>query len=69
MEWQSIIDFIAQNGIWAGLFIWLFLSSRKESLERENRLTGIVEEQEKRLTEISQTLTNINDRLERIEYK
>lgn len=67
MDWSVITDFILQQGIWCALFVWLFFTSRKESKEREETLYKIVQEQGEKLQEISYTLENINERMEKVE--
>lgn len=69
MDWNTIVDFILQQGIWCALFVWLFFTSRKESKEREETLYRIVQEQGEKLKEISYTLENINERMEKVEER
>lgn len=65
---ENIINFIATQGIWCALFVWLFMSYKKESSEREEKLMTIVDEQSNRLTKISDTLDSINNRLDILEH-
>lgn len=67
MDFQIVLDFLANSGIWAALFVWLFYNSRKEGIDRENKLMEVVTEQGKQLIKISDTLDNINHRLDKIE--
>ncbi len=67
MDFTIISDFVINNGIWCALFVWLFYTSRSESKERETRLTAIVETQGEKLTEISNTLSIISERIDKIE--
>ena len=67
MNWDVIVDFILQQGIWCALFVWLFFTSRKEAKEREETLYGVVQEQGEKLENIANTLDKMNDRIERIE--
>ena len=66
---DTIISFIANQGIWCALFVWLFMSYKKESKDREERLMEVVDEQSQRLTQISNTLDTINNRLDILEHK
>ena len=64
MDFQMIIDAISGQGIWCLLFIWLFYTSRQESLERENKLIKIINEHTEQLIEITETLDKINGKIE-----
>lgn len=67
MNWDVVIDFVLQQGIWCALFVWLFFTSRKESKEREETLYKVVKEQGEQLKGIADTLDKMNDRIEQIE--
>lgn len=67
MDFQSIVDFITQQGIWCALFVWLFYTSRQESIRREAKLTCVIEEQGEKLGLIANTLNEISERLDKIE--
>lgn len=67
MNWDVVIDFVLQQGIWCALFVWLFFSSRKEAKERETTLYAVVKEQGEKLKDIAETLEKITDRVEKIE--
>lgn len=69
MDFQPIIEFATQSGIWCLLFVWLFYTSRKESIDRETKLITIIEEQSNKLTQIANTLDNISNRLDAVEEK
>ena len=69
MDFQMIIDWVATQGIWCALFVWLFYQTRKESNDREEKLTTIVESQGERLTQITETLSTMNERLDSVEEK
>ena len=64
MDFQMIIDWVATQGIWCALFVWLFYQSRKEANERETKLMVIVEQQGDKLKDIANTLNYINERLD-----
>lgn len=60
-----IIEFVTQQGIWCALFVWLFYTSRQESLTREVKLTEIIDNHGEQLKEITSTLESINNKIER----
>jgi hypothetical protein len=66
MDFQMIIDAISGQGIWCLLFIWLFFTSRKESIERENKLTSIINAHGEQLKEMTQALDRINGKIEKL---
>jgi Protein of unknown function (DUF2762). len=63
MEAQAFIDFAASQGIWCALFIWLFISSRKDSKERENQLMKHLEEQGGHMKDIANAIDKILSKL------
>ena len=67
MNWEVITDFVLEQGIWCALFVWLFITSRKEAREREATLYNIVTEQGEKLEGIANTLDRLNDKVEQIE--
>lgn len=67
MDFQVIIDWVATQGIWCALFVWLFFQSKKEAIDRETKLVAIVEQQGSKLKDIANTLNNISDRLDIVE--
>ena len=67
MDFQMIIDWVATQGIWCALFVWLFFQSKKEAIERETKLMAIVEQQGDKLKDIANTLNNISERLATVE--
>ena len=67
MDFQVIIDWVATQGIWCALFVWLFFQSKKEAIERETKLVAIVEQQGNMLKDIANTLNNISERLTIVE--
>lgn len=66
---DTIINFVATQGIWCALFVWLFMSYKKESSDREEKLMKVVDDQAIRLTKISDTLDTINQRIDVLEHK
>ena len=67
MDFSPILDFVTQQGIWCALFVWLFYTSRKESLDRENKLTTIIEQHGEQLKQITDTLQSINNKIDTVE--
>ena len=66
MDFQMVIDALMGQGIWCLLFVWLFYTSRQESLEREKKLTGIIQAHGIQLKEITETLDKINGKIEKL---
>jgi len=64
MDINAIMEMVMGQGVFAALFIWLFFTYQKESKEREDRLTGIIDKQSERLETITLTLEKISDGLE-----
>lgn len=69
MDFQPILEAIVKQGIWCALFVWLFYTTSKESHEREERLHLIIENQKNVLSEISNSLILLNERIEKVEDK
>lgn len=67
MELSSILDFIVSQGIWCALFVWLLFDSQKKASVREDRLTDIMTQQSEKLKDITNTLSQMNERLEKVE--
>lgn len=67
MDFSTVLEFVTNQGIWCALFVWLFYTSRQESLSREAKLTTLLENQGEKLTQISTTLDKISDRLSTVE--
>ena len=66
MDFQMVIDALMGQGIWCLLFVWLFYTSRQESLEREKKLTEIIQAHGIQLKEITETLDKINEKIEKL---
>ena len=66
---QPIIDFIMQQGIWCALFIWFFITYKKEVSQREEKLYNLIATQGEKLEKISETLEVISDRVAALEQK
>lgn len=69
MDWNVIVDFVLQQGIWCALFVWLFFTTKKEAKEREAELESIIKEQGETLQGITSTLEKMDSRIEKIEEK
>ena len=60
------IQAIVQQGIWCILFIILFVFTIKRNSAREEKYETILNEQSKSLTEITQTLNTINNKIDNL---
>ena len=69
MEFQSIVDMIMSQGIFAALFVWLFFTYQKESKAREERLMSVVDKQSEKLETISLTLEKIMEDIKHFDNK
>ena len=67
MEISSILDFIVSQVIWCVLFVWLLIDSQKKSAAREEKLTQTLTLQGDKLQEITNTLSQMNERIEKVE--
>lgn len=68
-NFNAIWDIFVQNGIFAVLFGWLFLDTRKEAKNREDRLMNHIEKQGEALDRITDTIEKMDVRLTLIEQK
>ncbi|ALX47851.1 BhlA/UviB family holin-like peptide [Lentibacillus amyloliquefaciens] len=66
---QIPIDMIVQQGIFAVLFVWLFIATRKESKEREDRLNQQIDNQNRVQGKIVQTLERLETKISHITNK
>ncbi len=64
----EFINLLIQGGF-AALFIWLLRESRRDSREREAKLTEHLDAYYNTLPKIVETLNKIEARLERIEFE
>ena len=69
MDFQIIVDAVMNQGVWCALFVWLFYTSRTEATERENRLTEIIDNHSEKLAQITETLSTINEKIDRYHSK
>ncbi|MED5103144.1 BhlA/UviB family holin-like peptide [Niallia circulans] len=69
VDLNAIWDMIIQNGVFAGLFVWLLVDSKKDSKNREERLLNHIERQGEALDKVTDTIERMDIRLSRIEDK
>lgn len=62
MDLTSYADIIASNGVWAILFVFLFVYQLKDSHKREVKYQGIID----RLTEQLSVVFDIDEKVERL---
>lgn len=67
MDFSMIIDALATQGIWCLLFVWLFYTDRSDSRKREETLQEIINEHGKQLERITDTLSTINNKIDKLE--
>lgn len=70
---QQILDIIATQGVFVGLFIWLFWDTRKDSKQREERYqetinklaeqTGINKDVKKDVEDIKKDVIDIKNKI------
>ena len=64
MDFQTVIDIVLNQGVFAVLFVWLFYDSRKNAAEREDRLMELINEQGAKLSLMSENLATINQKID-----
>ena len=64
--WQNIIEIALQQGIWAGLYIYLFFRMLKQNEEREAQYQATID---KLSDDIQSGIENIQSRLDVLEEK
>lgn len=64
-QFLALITNITQPAIFASLFIWLFVSTRTESKEREAWFRGTIKELTDNLKTIDSRIGSIEDRIGR----
>lgn len=69
VDLNAIWEMIIQNGVFAGLFVWLLFDSKKDSKNREERLLNHIERQGEALDKVTDTIERMDIRLSRIEEK
>ncbi len=64
---ENIFQYFLTQGPFAVLFVWLFYSSRKESIDREKQLNRIIEDQNEVLKGFSSKYDIVINKLDDIE--
>ena len=61
------MEHFVSNGVFALLFVWLFLDTRKEAKEREQKLLSQIEKQNEAQERIVQAIERIEQKIEKME--
>lgn len=64
----NLINLLMQGGF-AAMFVWLLIDTRRESNDREKRLTALLEQYAANLPAIAASLNVVEKCLERIEAR
>ncbi|MBE2909169.1 holin [Anoxybacillus flavithermus] len=64
---QIPIEQFASNGVFALLFVWLLVDTRKESKQREEKLLAQMEKQNEAQERIVQAIERIEQKIEKLE--
>jgi predicted type IV restriction endonuclease len=68
MDLTSIpIEQFVSNGVFAILFVWLLIDTRKESKEREQKLLAQIEKQNEAQQRIVEAIERIEQKIEKME--
>ena len=68
MDISSIpIEHLVSNGVFAVLFVWLLVDTRKESKQREEKLLSQIERQNEAQERIVQAIERIEQKIEKLE--
>ena len=68
MDISSIpIEQFASNGVFALLFVWLLVDTRKESKQREEKLIQQIEKQNEAQERIVQAIERLEQKIEKME--
>ena len=68
MDLTSIpVEQFVSNGVFALLFVWLLIDTRKESKEREQKLLAQIEKQNEAQERIVQAIERIEKKIEKME--
>ena len=60
------IDMFISNGLFAVLFVWLLLDTRKEAKNREDKLTAQIDKQNEQMGRIVQSLERLETQISNI---
>ncbi|EFV79049.1 holin [Cytobacillus oceanisediminis] len=67
MDLTSIpLEQFASNGVFAILFVWLLYSTRKEAIDRENKLTAQIEKQNEAQEKIVSSLERLETQIQNL---
>ena len=69
MDISMLVEGIANQGLWCGLFCYLFLTTRQESNARESKLMEVIESYNDKLNNIVDALDSINFKIEKFHGK
>ncbi|WP_133016406.1 BhlA/UviB family holin-like peptide [Clostridium cuniculi] len=53
---NELIKTIVNNGVWAVLFVWLLIDTRKESKAREEKLQEIIDKNQEVISDLAENL-------------
>ncbi|MGG3892511.1 BhlA/UviB family holin-like peptide [Geobacillus stearothermophilus] len=68
MDISSIpIEQFVSNGVFAVLFVWLFLDTRKEAKQREEKLLQQIEKQNEAQQRIVEAIERLEQKIEKLE--
>ena len=59
--WKEIVSIVVSNGVFAILFVWLFLYQLKDSTKREKKYQETIEKLTAHLSELEQIKNDISD--------
>lgn len=60
---KELLTYVATNGAFAALFVWLLWDTRKEARERENKLNNLIE----KFADKFNIVEDIKDKVDNIE--
>lgn len=63
----TVISWIGEFGIWAGLFIWLLLTTMKENKVREEKLYKTIDENQSVINKLADSLNVVKEIKEDLE--
>ncbi|MCM3719165.1 BhlA/UviB family holin-like peptide [Fictibacillus phosphorivorans] len=66
MEFSIPVEMVASQGIFACLFVYLLLDTRKESKQREEKLTVQIEKQNESMDRIVQSIERLEEKVSNI---
>ena len=69
MDWKVIWETAITNGVFCGLFIWLLFYVIRQNEAREKRLQELIDDYNKQLKKISETLIKIQELLDKPKRK